>query len=217
MHDKRFPNESDDYRVARAALLKAELELDEKVQQVAALRAQLPLGGRVEHDYEFAGADGPVKLSELFAPGKDSLVIYSYMYAASAERPCPMCTSLLDGFNGAADHITDRINLAVVARSPIDRIQAVAGDRGWTKLRLLSSAGNTYNEDYLGETDKGQQPAINVFVRRPDGIHHYWHSELLWVDRGSQPRHADQMWPIWHLFDLTPEGRGADWYPKLSY
>ena len=30
-------------------------------------------------------------------------------------------------------------------------------------------------------------------------------------------RHVDMLWPVWNLFDLTPEGRGTDWYPKLRY
>jgi len=31
------------------------------------------------------------------------------------------------------------------------------------------------------------------------------------------PRHVDPIWPLWNLFDFTPEGRGTNWYPKLSY
>jgi len=25
------------------------------------------------------------------------------------------------------------------------------------------------------------------------------------------------MWPLWNLFDVTPEGRGEGWYPKFRY
>ena len=68
-------------------------------------------------------------MSALFEDGKDSLVVYSFMYAPEAETPCPACTSLLDGLNGAALHIGQRVNLAVVAKSPVRRI------RDWARQR----------------------------------------------------------------------------------
>jgi predicted dithiol-disulfide oxidoreductase (DUF899 family) len=131
-----------------------------------------------------------------------------------------MCTSFLDSLNGAAPHATQRINLAVVAKSPIERIRAFARARGWRNLRLLSSAGNSYNRDYHGETSEGSQiPAVNVFVRRDGRPHHFFNAELLFapVESGQNGRQADLIWPLWNLFDLTPEGRGTDWYPNLAY
>jgi predicted dithiol-disulfide oxidoreductase (DUF899 family) len=108
----------------------------------------------------------------------------------------------------------------VVAKSPIHRIRVFARWRGWDNLRLLSSAANTYNRDYFGETARGtQMPSLNVFVRRRGAIHHFYHSGLLLVppDRGQDPRHVDLIWPLWNVLDLTPEGRGKGWYPQLSY
>ena len=221
-HDKRYPGEDDAYRAARNALLQAELELDAKVNEVAALRRRLPDGGRVKEDYVLRtiddGAERDIRLSELFAPGKDSLFLYSFMWGPRMRKPCPMCSSMIDGLNGVGDHISDRVNVAVVAKYPIRRIMEVADARGWSKLRFLSSADSGYNDDYFATGENGSQlPAANVFVRRPDGIRHFWGAEMLYVDRPEQPRHVDRIWPIWNLFDLTPEGRGTDWYPKLDY
>ena len=176
-------------------------------------------------DYAFeeidaAGALRRVKLSELFAPGKDTLVVYSFMYGPNIAKACPMCTCMLDSLDGAAAHAAQRINLAVVAKSPIERIREFARERGWRNLRLLSSAGNSYNRDYYGENAEGaQQPALNVFVRRRGKIHHIYNTELQFVPpgKGQHARHVDPIWPLWNLFDLTPEGRGIDWYPKLAY
>jgi len=87
-------------------------------------------------------------------------------------------------------------------------------------LWLLSSAGNTYNLDYRGENKEGSQlPSLNVFFRRDGRIHHFYHTELLFAPRdpGQDGRHVDLIWPLWNLFDYTPEGRGEKWYPKLSY
>jgi len=30
-------------------------------------------------------------------------------------------------------------------------------------------------------------------------------------------RHVDMLWPLWNVLDLTPDGRGADFYPELRY
>src|SRR5215213_1288029 len=80
-----FPGESADYRAARDRLLEQEIELRRATEAVAAARRALPPGGVVPQDYLFQreGTDGAptdVRLSELFAPGLDSLVIYSFMF-----------------------------------------------------------------------------------------------------------------------------------------
>jgi predicted dithiol-disulfide oxidoreductase (DUF899 family) len=228
LHSERFPNESKAYRAARNKLLKAEMDLRRKIESVAALRRRLPAGGPVPEDYEFeegaadlddTGTVRRVKMSGLFQRDA-SLVVYSYMYGPAMAKPCPMCTAILDGLNGNAQHAGQRVNVVVVAKSPIQRLRALARERGWRNLRLLSSANNSYNRDYRGEDGKGSQnPALNVFARRDGTIHHTWSSELMFApaDPGQNQRHVDAIWPLWNLFDLTPEGRGTDWYPKLAY
>jgi len=227
--DVRFPNESPEYRSSRDELLEAEMGLRRQLEDVAALRRALPLGGKVREDYVFeeGGRDlddheakRQVRLSELFHQGKDTLILYSYMFGPAMRQPCSSCTSILDGLNGTAPHVVQRVNFGVVAKSPIERIRGVARERGWRNHRLLSSAENTYNTDYHGEDTKGNQlPALNVFVRRPDGIYHTYCTELLFApsEPGQDGRHVDLIWPLWNLFDYTPEGRGTDWNPKLAY
>jgi predicted dithiol-disulfide oxidoreductase (DUF899 family) len=220
MHDIRFPGENAEYRAARNELLEAEKDLRRNVESVAAKRRTLPLGGEPPEDYVFDSANGPVRLSELFDDGKDSLIVYSYMFGPQMKAPCVSCTSILDALDGEAPHVVQRVNLAVVAKSPIDRILGFTQPRGWRNLRLLSSAGNTYNRDYHSEDGKGAQlPAANVFVRRDGKVRHFYSTELLYEpsERGQDGRHVDMFWPLWNLFDLTPEGRGTDWYPRLSY
>lgn len=229
LHSNRFPNEPANYREARNALLEAEMSLRRNLEKVAALRRKLPLGGELPEDYVFeeGAADinddkavRKVRLSELFAPGKDTLLVYSYMFGPRMKQPCVSCTSILDGLNGTSKHVNQRMNFVVVAKSPIDRIRAIARERGWNNLRLLSSDGNTYNRDYFGENEKEeQQPSLNVFVRRDGKIQHFYHTELLFApsEPGQDGRHVDLIWPLWNLFDYTPEGRGTNWYPRLKY
>jgi Bacterial protein of unknown function (DUF899) len=91
--DITFPGESAQYRAARDRLLEQEIELRRAMEAVAAARRRLPPGGIVPQDYVFHGQGpdgGPaeVRLSELFAPGKNSLVIYSMMFLRDSEgRP----------------------------------------------------------------------------------------------------------------------------------
>lgn len=225
----RFPNESPAYREARNRLLEAEVALRRNIEEVAALRRQLPLGGEVPQDYVFAqgssdladsGTEKKIRMSELFTPGKDTLVLYSYMFGPNMKEPCVSCTSILDGLNGTSQHVTQRINFYAVAKSPIQRIRTVARERGWNHLPLLSSEGSTYNQDYFGEDEKGnQRPSLNVFVRRDGKIYHIYHSELMFSPKepGQDDRHVDMIWPLWNLFDYTPDGRGTNWYPRLKY
>jgi predicted dithiol-disulfide oxidoreductase (DUF899 family) len=229
LHDVRFPGESRAYRTARDELLRAEIDLRDRLEEVAALRRKLPLGGAVTTDYVFEeGARDlrdeetlrPVRLSQLFPRGKTTLVVYSFMYGPEMPEPCPLCTSILDGLNGAAPHLAQRVGFAVVAKSPIERIRAFARERRWRNLRLLSSAANTYNRDYQGEDSEGEQlPSLNVFVRRDGEIRHFYNTELLFAPRrrGQDPRHVDAVWPIWSVLDFTPEGRGTEWRPALRY
>jgi predicted dithiol-disulfide oxidoreductase (DUF899 family) len=215
----RYPNESAEYRVARKELLAAEIELRRHIEQVAEQRRALPLGGEVKEDYLFTGEQGPVHLSEMFGKHQ-TLVIYNYMFGPQRKRPCPMCTSLLGAWDGEAVDIDQRIGFAIVAKSPIERLIAFKKERGWRHLKLYSSAGNTYNRDYHAENpESDDDPALNVFVRRNGKIHHSWGGEMTGAtaDPGQDPRGAPDLMPIWTILDMTPEGRGTDWYPQLSY
>ena len=234
MQHLRFPNESTAYREARNALLAEEMELRRQVERVAAHRRALPKGGEVKEDYVFEGESGQVRLSELFAPGKETLAVYSFMFGPERERPCPGCTHFLDALEGSTRHILQRINLVVVAKSPVSRLQAFARERGWRQLRLLSTAGNNYDRDYFGDStalgaamrdqqefkpgEEWDMPVLNVFHIEGSTVRHFWGSELLYVppEPGQEYRHNDLLDPLWNMLDVTPEGRG-EFHPKLEY
>jgi predicted dithiol-disulfide oxidoreductase (DUF899 family) len=238
-----FPGESAEYRAARERLLEREVELRRAMESVAAARRELPPGGRVPEDYVFQGAgpDGEpadVPLSKLFAPGRDSLAVYSFMFPRDPgderpgpatgetaglrleEGPCPSCVAFLDQLDGAVEHASQHMNFAVVAKAPLPRVLTFGAERGWRRLRLLSSAATAYNRDYLAETPDGhQRPMLNVFHRDGGTIHHFWGSELFYAptDPGQETRHVGTLEPLWNLFDLIPEGRPEGWDEQLSY
>lgn len=208
-------------------LLAEEIALKDHIERVAAMRRKLGPGPAVKEDYVFR--EGPadlarnapadfreVRLSQLFAQGKDGLLIYHYMYAPDDDEPCPMCTMWSDGYNAVAPHVADRANFVLVAKADIAKFRNWARRRGWNNIRLLSSHDSTFNRDFGAEDDDGDQlPGISVFTRDPDGtIRHYYtkHAEL----DDNNNRGIDLLSPVWNLFDLLPSGRG-DWLPKFDY
>ncbi len=215
LHDQRFPNESAAYRAKRDELLDAEIALRNQIEEVARLRRSLPLGG-VAEDYKFTGTQGEISLSELFGD-KETLILYSYMYGPEAEQPCPMCSAFADSLIGQTKHIEQRTALAMVARSDYGRVAELAEARGWGELNWVSAADNNYPIDYKSEMPNGAQvPMCNVFTKHEGRIHHFWTSELFFAPSDFHPRHVDMLWPLWHIFDITPEGRG-DFMPGLGY
>ena len=242
--DITFPGESTEYREARNRLLEEEIALRRAMEAVAVSRRNLPPGGLIAEDYLFDGLgpnDTPtkIKLSELFAPGRDSLVIYNFMFprwpedtrpgpteGATAQLkledgPCPSCTAFIDSLDRTAKHIEAAgLNFVAIAKASLDRILAFAHDRGWSNLRLLSAANNNFKRDYHAESPEGAQlPLVTVFHRQGTEIRHFWTSEMLFAtpDPGQDPRHAGTIESLWNIFDLTPEGRPATWHEQINY
>jgi predicted dithiol-disulfide oxidoreductase (DUF899 family) len=221
-----LPNEPSDYLAKREELRLAEIELMRQRERVAELRRRLPQGATVQ-DYAFEegpenldAGDAPtrtVRLSELFTLPDRALVIYHLMYGKKQTKPCPMCTAWIDGFNGVAEHLAQNINLAIVAAADIPALRAHAGARGWKKLRLLSAGSSTFKYDFGSEDREGKQDStISVFSRASDGTLRHFYSAHPWMDSEIKERGIDLLSPIWHMLDLTPQGRG-DWYTKLEY
>lgn len=215
----RFPNESTEYRAARTALLAEEIELRRHLERVAAQRRALPPGGEVRGDYQFESNGGPLSFADLFGD-KDTLALYSFMFGPDRAKACPMCTNLLGPLDQNAADLGQCIALAVVARSPLARLQGFARQRGWRNLRLLRDMTDSYSRHYFGLLHDGMEmPAFNVFTRRDGTIRHFWSGEMTFdsADPGQDPRGAPDLAPLWTVLDMTPQGRGDHWYPNLDY
>ncbi|MFD4232430.1 DUF899 family protein [Streptomyces sp. NPDC058545] len=218
--------ESAEHVSAREELRLAEIELMRHRERVADLRRRLPLGPVVD-DYAFE--EGPadlhaddvpvqtVRLSELFtAPGRD-LVVYHFMYGKQQTRPCPMCTMWIDGFNGIAHHVAQNVDFAIVAAADLPTLRAHARDRQWENLRLLSAGSSTFKYDLGSEDAEGNQDStVSVFTRDSDGsVRHFYSAHPRMSDDIDQ-RGIDLLSPVWHILDLTRQGRG-NWFAELSY
>ena len=214
---KPYPNDSSDYRRARTALLAEEIELRRHIERVAAQRRTLPPGGEAR-GYAFRNQDDALlQFADLFGP-HDTLVTYTWMFGPQRPRPCPMCTAFLDAFDGPVRHIVQRVGFAVLGRSPVARQLAFARERGWRNLQFFQTVGDDFARDYRALGPDGDEwPALDVWIRRDGRVHHFWAGELGGTqDPGQDPRGAPDPTPLWNILDLTPGGRGTDWYPSLD-
>ena len=205
MSGTHFPNESAEYREARDRLRADEQELVDKVMAVAATRRALPRGGELKEDYVFQWAnDGwvgtPVRFSQLFGD-KDTLLIYSFMFGPGWDKPCPSCTSLMDGFDRVWYSVAQDAAFVAIAKAQPEKINAWARERGWSQIPLLSGFASPFQADYLcQESDDMQLPMLHVFTREGRRIFHFWATEL-------DSNHVDTVWVYWNMLDFTPEGR----------
>lgn len=213
--------ESEKYAAARKALLAEEIEVRRHLTRLSEQRMALPEGPLVEKDYRFRDANGEeTGLAGLFGD-HDTLISYFWMYGPERERPCPMCTNWLGGVNGNAADVKQRAALKILGRSPVERQIAFARERGWHDLDFVQTVGDDYALDHAGlDVENGWEfPVFAVFRRHEDGVRYFYVAEMPSeaADPGQDPRGAVDIAPLWNLLDMTPEGRGSDWYPKLSY
>jgi predicted dithiol-disulfide oxidoreductase (DUF899 family) len=218
MHFTRL-SESDEYRRQREELRVAELDLIDQAERVAALRRRLPADTVVD-DYPLidVASGHRVQLSELFsAPGRP-LILYHFMFGKAQTEPCPLCTMWIDGYNAAAPHLTQNADFVVVAAADPAAIAAHAASRGWSNLRLLSAGDSTFKYDLGSEEADGEQiESVSVFTRGDDGSVRHVYSKGAQLADDRRERGIDLLTPVWHLLDLTPNGRPDDWYPSLHY
>jgi predicted dithiol-disulfide oxidoreductase (DUF899 family) len=195
-------------------------------ERVADLRRRLPEGAIVQ-DYVFE--EGPatldtgdtptrkVRLSELFTGADRSLVIYHFMFGKKQTDPCPMCTLIIDGWNGVAHHLAQNVDIAIVAAADPPALRAHARARGWDKLRLLSAGAGTFKYDLRSEDREGNQDStVSVFTRNSDGTVRHFYTAHPSLANDVRERGLDLLCPVYNVLDLTPQGRG-EWYADLGY
>ena len=180
-------------------------QLDEYRRQIADLRrkmrsAQASIEPQEVRDYEFMTLDGKVRLSALFGD-KDTLFAIHNMGSG-----CAHCTMWADGFNGVFDHLRDRAAFVVSSPDSPERQRSFAAARGW-RFPMISWQGTTFAEDMGYRPDGRAMPGVSVFKRKGGKI-------MRVADTGFDE--GDDFCPVWHLFDLIPEG-AAGWKPRFAY
>lgn len=217
----RFANESAAYAKAREALLAEELEVRRHLGRLARQNRELPQGPEMPETWKFVGMNGgEVGLAEMFGP-RDTLVLYHWMYGPERNRPCPMCTNLLGPLAANAADLRQRVALAVVSRSKVERMIAFGIERGWRDLPYYQAVGDDFSLAIGGlDAPKGSEMPVLMVLRKAEGkVRLHWMGETTteMADPGEDPRGAVDLAPLWNVLDLTPAGRDPKWYPRLSY
>ncbi len=124
------------------------------------------------------------------------------MFGPGWDKPCPSCTSLVDGFDRTWYQVSRDAAFVAIAKAPAERINAWARERGWSQISLVSGSESSYQADYKcqGDTDDMQLPVMHAFRKRDGKIFHFWGTETM-------SNHVDTVWAYWNLMDFTPEGR----------
>jgi len=226
MNQTNLHDESAGYLAKREELRLAEIESMRERERVAELRRQLPEGPIIQ-DYVFEegpasldAGDDPirnVRMSELFSGPDRPLVIYHFMFGKKQSKPCPMCTLVIDGWNGVAHHLAQNVDIAIVAAAGPTALREYARSRDWNRLRLLSAGANTFKYDMHSEDRDGNQDStVSVFTRGGDGLIRHFYTAHPSMSHDIKERGLDLLCPVYNILDLTPQGRG-DWYADLAY
>jgi predicted dithiol-disulfide oxidoreductase (DUF899 family) len=216
-----FSNESAAYAKAREALLAEEIEVRRHLGRLAQLNRELPQGPELPDRWKFVSMNGAeVGLADMFGP-HDTLVLYHWMYGPERHRPCPMCTNLLGPLAANAADLRQRVALAVISRSKVERMVAFGSERGWRDLPYYQALGDDFSIAVGGlDPEKhSEMPVLMVLQQEAGKVRLHWMGEMTleMADPGEDPRGAVDLAPLWNYLDLTPAGRDAKWYPRLSY
>src|SRR5262249_29711600 len=156
-----------------------------------------------------------VRLSQLFRAPERTLIMYQMMYGKKQTKPCPMCTSWVDCFNGIVKHVEQRADCVVLMAADVPTIRAYARRRGWGNVRFVSAGASTFKFDLGSESaDGGQDSTISVFTLK-GGKPRLFYNGHPRLSEEQKERGIDLLNPIWNFFDMTPEGRG-DFVAKVE-
>jgi predicted dithiol-disulfide oxidoreductase (DUF899 family) len=227
-----------DWLIARKDLLKQEKELTRLRDQLSAQRRALPWV-KIDKEYVFDAPEGKVTLAELF-DRRSQLFIKHFMLGPGQTTQCVGCSLEVDHIEGILPHLENHdVTYAVVARAPIEEIEAVRKRMGW-KFRWVSSYHSDFNYDFNVSWTRRQVAsgrAVYNYGKAPE-----WAAELedlsgnsvFYKDETGQIFHTystfgrggEEFLGIYRILDATPKGREengpyhslADWArPRNMY
>lgn len=217
---------AEEWRTARLSLLEKEKQHTREADELAKLRADMPLLKVDPHaSYTFTGLDDTqASLSDLFAD-KDQLIIYHLMFGPDWDGPCKSCSFFVDSLPKHLELLhTRNTQLVLVSRAPAEKLRAWSAKMGWDHIPWYSSEGSAFNYDFHATQDetvkdveynyrtkaelqekglqhhaKGEQPGMSVFIKCPQGqiFHSY----------STYARGLDRLLTQYSLLELTPSGR----------
>jgi predicted dithiol-disulfide oxidoreductase (DUF899 family) len=227
-----------EWLAARKELLRREKEFTRLRDQLSAQRRALPWV-KIEKEYVFDAPEGKVTLADLF-DGRSQLFIKHFMLGPGQTTQCVGCSLEVDHIEGILPHLENHdVTYAVVARAPIEEIEAVRKRMGW-RFRWVSSCHSDFNYDFNVSFTREQVAAGHAlynYGKAPE-----WAGELedlsgnsvFYKDEAGQIFHTystfgrggEEFLGIYRFLDATPKGREengpyhslADWArPRNMY
>ena len=183
------------------ALRRREKAATRELDAIAAARRRLPMVELPE--YELEGADGPIRLVDVF-DGARQLIVYHHMWSAGEEWQCGGCTGFtsqftrlefLEGYDG---------RFVIVTPGSIEEALAYKARVG-NKMTWYSTANSSFGDDMGAPLGGGFQ--VNVFLR--DGA-------TVYRTYNTQGRGTEQLSHSFPLIDLLPYGRQEEWQDSPS-
>jgi predicted dithiol-disulfide oxidoreductase (DUF899 family) len=223
---------------ARRALLAKEKELTRLRDRLAEEQRALPWI-KIEKSYIFDGPEGEVTLSELF-DGRSQLFLKHFMMGPGAQTQCVGCSLQVDHIEGILAHLNNHdVTYAVVARAPIEEIEAVRKRMDW-KFPWVSSYHSDFNYDLDVSFTSDQVAsgrAIYNFGPAPEwaaGVEDLSGQSVFFKDDdgniyltyASFGRGGEEFLGVYRILDVVPKGRQeggsyrslADWVrPRNMY
>ncbi len=167
-----------------------------ELDAIAAQRRRLPM---VElPDYTLVGADGPIRLVDVF-DGKSQLIVYHHMWFTDEEWQCGGCTSFTSSFTRLDFLDNYDARFVIVTQGPIDEALAYKARVG-NRMDWYSTANSPFGADMGAPLGGGFQ--LNVFLRVGDTVHRTYN---------TQGRGTEQLSHSFPLIDLLPYGRQEEW------
>ena len=184
------------WEAALADLRTREKAATRELDAIAAERRRLPM---VElPDYVLEGADGPIRLVDIFE-GKPQLIVYNHMWFPGEDWQCGGCTGFTSQFTRLEFLDGWDARFVIVTQGPIDEALAYKAKVG-NKMEWYSTANSPFGTDVGAPPDGGF--AVNVFLRDGDTVYRTWH---------TNGRGTEQLSHSFALIDLLPYGRQEEW------
>lgn len=205
-----------EWLAARKELLVKEKELTRLRDRLSAERRALPWV-RVEKPYVFDGPRGELTLADLF-DGRSQLFVKHFMMGPGQTGQCVGCSFEVDQIEGALVHLENHdVSYAVVARAPIEEIEAVRKRMGWRFL-WVSSYRSDFNYDFHVSFRPEEVAAGRAYYnyRHADpGLEDLSGDSVFFRDDAGRIFHtysvfargAEELLTAYMVLDLTPKGR----------
>ena len=139
------------WRAKLDELRKREKAATRELDAIAAQRRRLPM---VElPDYTLIGADGPIRLVDVF-DGRSQLIVYNHMWSDGAEWQCPGCTGFTSQFTRLEFLDNYDARFVIVTNGPIDEALAYRRKVG-NRMQWYSSSQSPFGADMDAPPERG--------------------------------------------------------------